>query len=112
MLPMAGGNRIDCHSAKASIYFSLKEKKALLGGTKINILEYRSEIPLAAGLLCYVKKENGYPADINDGILYPLDGDLSANESVTRTITTRKNEYLRLFIINESENSKYRLRLV
>lgn len=109
-----GRNTVTCLTGQITVNFSIREKRPRLGilsQDKINEISIVSDQYVEADVLCYVKKENGYPADIHDGVMYFLNEPLSPGISLHRQIKTRKNEYLRIFIRDQGKVDLYRLQI-
>jgi hypothetical protein len=91
------------------INFSITEKRTAFSGEKINIIKLLSEQGVSGEALCYVKKENGYPSDANDGVVYFFFFALKPGQIVERRVKTKKNEYLRIFVRDAGKAGMYRL---
>ena len=66
-------------------------------------LTLSSNYPVQANTICYVKKKNAQPVDINDGTLYYLGEVIEPGQTVKRIVRTLKNEYIRMFINSDFE---------
>jgi len=87
---------------------SLIEKTIINCSMKEKVGQYKNyEITLSANYsvqkntICYVKKENELPRDINDGLLYHFDEAITPGQPITRIVRTMKNEYIRFFSMDE-----------
>ncbi|MDR1663596.1 MAG: hypothetical protein LBR83_01560 [Clostridiales bacterium] len=111
VVQLDGGNRITFMAGQYEIKISIKEKTSPFSGVKTHEISLFSENPIGADALCYVKKENGYPSRINDGVTYPFAEPLPPGETLTRKITTKKNEFIRLFVRDTEKAAQYSLKL-
>lgn len=63
-----------------------------------------AEVPVPQEALCYVKKRGGYPADRDDGTLYPFTAPFAAGRNVLPSVEVGGDEYVRLFF---TDGQKY-----
>ena len=99
-----GQNKIS-YTNQTIINFSVSEKFGLpfLGQYYKNheiILSSENDVP--ADIISYVKKENNFPNDAQDGVVYYFGEMLEAGKPLTRIVQTGKNEYISLFIRKEN----------
>jgi len=80
---------------KIKIYYTLAEKFS--AGYKKYTLTVSSPHPVPPDIICYVKKKNSPPVDINDGTLYYLEEEIS--QPLKRIIRTDINEHISVFAI-------------
>ncbi|MCU6710015.1 beta-mannanase [Paenibacillus sp. J5C_2022] len=93
-----GDNRTELSAGKAKIFYSITEKGGLFRKHKQALIEVDTETALNQDVLCYVKKQGGYPANREDGILYPFVTPFSPGRNVLPPIEIGKSEYVRLFL--------------
>ena len=103
------GNSIEV-TEQIPIHFSIREKVGLLSRYKIHMVEILSQHDIKEDILSYVKKENGYPSDVNDGTIYFFSENLQANVPLRREIKTAKNEFIRIFVSDPDKAGLYLLR--
>lgn len=92
-----GRNRIEVSAGRAKIHYSIRQQGSWLSKRKTVRIEVHAEVPVARDVLCYVKKEGGYPANREDGIVYPFAEPFQAGRNELPAIEMGKNEYVRLF---------------
>lgn len=92
-----GSNQHTVRGAKAKIYYSIQYKSGLFKKHKTVQIQVMSEVPLAKDVLCYVKKQGGPPARLEDGTLYPFVEDFPPGRTVLPAIEIGKDEMIRLF---------------
>ena len=98
------------------IHFSIKEKSgylskfplftksplfanfSLFNRGKTNIITLSAQQNIANNVLCYVKKDGGYPININDGTRYFFGEGLVASVPKQWEIRTDRNEHIRIFV--------------
>ncbi|WP_068613621.1 beta-mannanase [Paenibacillus tuaregi] len=92
-----GANRTVASTGKAKIYYSVREKSGLFSKYKTVQITVTAEVPVAKDVLCYVKKQGGYPADREDGTVYPFVTPFAAGRNVLPVIEVGKQDHVRLF---------------
>ncbi|MNH85966.1 hypothetical protein D3C87_474030 [compost metagenome] len=92
-----GKNRTTASTGKARIYYSVREKSGLFSKYKTVQITVTSEVPIAKDVLCYVKKQGGYPASKEDGTVYPFVTPFAAGRNVLPVIEVGKQDHVRLF---------------
>lgn len=92
-----GSNQHTVRGAKAKIYYSIQYKSGLFKKHKTVHIQVMSEVPLAKEILCYVKKQGGPPARVEDGTVYPFVEDFAPGRTVLPAIEIGKDEMIRLF---------------
>jgi len=92
-----GDNRIEVSAGRAKIHYSIRQQGSWLSKRKTVRIEVHAEVPVARDVLCYVKKEGSYPANREDGIVYPFAEPFQAGRNELPAIEIGKNEYVRLF---------------
>ncbi|MFD0958438.1 beta-mannanase [Paenibacillus chungangensis] len=91
-------NRTELNAGRAKIYYSVTEKGGLFRKHKQALIEVDTEAALNQDVLCYVKKQGSYPANREDGILYPFAAPFAPGRNVLPPIEIGKSEYVRLFL--------------
>jgi len=91
-------NRIEVSASRAKIYYSVSEKSGLFRKNKSIQIEVRTEVALGSDVLCYVKKQGGFPADREDGLMYPFVAPFAAGRNVLPPIEVDKQDHIRLFL--------------
>lgn len=99
-----GSNRTIINTGKAKIRYSLRMKGGLFKKYKTVEIQVTTEVPLAKEVLCYVKKQGGYPASREDGTVYPFVVDFAAGRNSLPAIEIGKEDYIRLFL---TDGQKY-----
>ncbi|MBH5318391.1 beta-mannanase [Paenibacillus sp. GSMTC-2017] len=92
------GNIIEISAGKAKIYYSVTEKGGLFRKHKSIGIEVNTEVALENDVLCYVKKSGSFPANRDDGVLYPFVVPFSAGKNILPPIEVGKSDYVRLFL--------------
>lgn len=92
-----GENRIEVSAGKASIRYSIRQKTGLFQKFKTIHIQVTSEVPVDRDVLCYVKKQGGYPANKEDGIQYPFVSSFAAGRNALPPIEVGKQDFVRLF---------------
>lgn len=90
-------NRIEISAGKAKIHYSVRYKTGLFQKFKTIQIQVTTEVPFEKDVLCYVKKQGGYPANKEDGMLYPFVASFAAGKNVLPVIEVGKQDYIRLF---------------
>ncbi|WP_322907377.1 beta-mannanase [Paenibacillus campi] len=90
-------NRIELSAGKARIRYTIRQQAGWFSKRKTVRIEVHAEVPVERDVLCYVKKEGGYPASRDDGIIYPFAEPFQAGRTELPAIEIGKNEYVRLF---------------
>ncbi|REK77620.1 beta-mannanase [Paenibacillus paeoniae] len=91
-------NRIELSANRAKIYYSVSEKTGLFRKNKSIQIQVRTEVALDSDVLCYVKKQGGFPANREDGLMYPFVAAFSAGRNVLPSIEVDKGDRIRLFL--------------
>lgn len=97
-------NKMQFSTGKAMLVYSVREKSRWLQSYKTIEIQVTAEVPVPKEALCYVKKQGAYPANKEDGILYPFVTDFAAGRNVLPVIEVGKNDYVRLFF---TDGKKY-----
>ncbi len=92
-----GGNRVELSAGKAKIRYSVRQQASWFSKRKTVRIEVHAEVPVERDVLCYVKKEGGYPTSREDGVVYPFAEPFRAGRTELPAIEIGKNEYVRLF---------------
>jgi len=79
----------------------LMREKNGIGASKNFEITLSANYPVGSDIICYVKKKNEIPTNINDGTLYQFGAPLEPGQDVTRVVRTARNEYIRLFAKGE-----------
>ena len=96
-------------TGQITIQFSVQEKKRLLNPYKIHMVELSAQHEVKDDVLCYVKKENGYPEDVQDGSVYFFGDGLKPGIPLRCEIKTLKSEYIRIFVRDPDKIGEYLL---
>jgi len=92
-----GANRIEISAGRAKIYYTISDKSGFWRKFKSVQIQVTTEVPIAKDVLCYVKKQGGYPANKEDGLLYPFVAPFAAGRNVLPVIEVGKQDFIRLF---------------
>jgi len=84
---------------KTIITCSIKETT---GQYKNHEITLSANYPVPENIICYVKKENGLPQNIIDGVLYHIREAVNPGQPIKRVVRTMKNEYIRFFVMDEA----------
>jgi len=95
-----GSNRQTVSTGKAKIRYAIRMRGGLFKKYKTVHIQVTTEVPLPKEVLCYVKKQGGYPANREDGTVYPFVADFAAGRNMLPEIEVGKDEYVRLFLTN------------
>ncbi|WP_138752110.1 beta-mannanase [Paenibacillus sinopodophylli] len=90
-------NRIEISAGRAKIHYSVVSRSGLFRKFKSVQIQVTAEVPIAKEVLCYVKKQGGYPASKDDGVLYPFVAPFTAGRNILPAIEIGKQEFIRLF---------------
>jgi hypothetical protein len=90
-------NFVQISGGKANIRFSIKYSNRLFSKMKRVDIRLFCEMPVDREALCYVKKQEGYPTSVSDGVVYPFNRDFSAGPNILPPIEINKNEFVKLF---------------
>ncbi|MFC7680943.1 beta-mannanase [Paenibacillus sp. GCM10028914] len=90
-------NSIEISAGKAQIHYSVRYKTGLFQKYKSIQIQVTTEVPIDKEVLCYVKKQGSYPANKEDGILYPFVAPFAAGKNILPPIEVGKQDYIRLF---------------
>ena len=93
----AAGNSIEI-TGQIPVQLNIAEKTSLFSRKKIYTVTLLAQQAVDGDVLCYVKKDGGYPVNAKDGIIYFFGDALEAGISRSWEIKTRKNEYIRVFV--------------
>ncbi|MGW8959189.1 beta-mannanase [Paenibacillus sp. NPDC055715] len=99
-----GANRLELSTGKARIRYAVHHKKSWLRSRKTVQIQVTAEVPVPQEALCYVKKRGGYPANREDGTLYPFTAPFAAGRNVLPAVEVGGDEYVRLFF---TDGQKY-----
>ncbi len=91
------GNRIEVSAGRAAIRYEIASRGGLFKKYKTMQITVTSEVPLGHDVLCYVKKQGGYPSNKEDGLQYPFVAPFAAGKTTLPAIEVGKDEYIRLF---------------
>jgi hypothetical protein len=97
-------NQLELSTGRAKIRYAVQHKKGWFRSRKTVQIQVTAEVPVPQEALCYVKKRGGYPADREDGTLYPFTASFAAGRNVLPTIEVGGDEYVRLFF---TDGQKY-----
>lgn len=97
ILQQGGENAIEISAGKAKIQYSIRSKAGIFQKYKTIQIQVTTEVPLTKDVLCYVKKQGGYPANKEDGTLYPFVSPFSSGKNLLPAIEVGKQDYIRLF---------------
>lgn len=105
-----GGNVIRVSTGKAKIDCKIKYKTGLFSKTKLVRITFYADISVPKEALCYVKKEGGIPASIDDGTIFPFIRDLEPGPNEMADIQIGKNDYVKVFFTDGKKYAEmYRL---
>jgi hypothetical protein len=90
-------NSIEISAGRAKIHYSISNKSGLFRKFKTIQIQVTTEVPIAKDVLCYVKKQGSYPANKEDGMLYPFVAPFAAGKTVLPAIEVGKQDFIRLF---------------
>lgn len=96
-------NSIEISAGKAKIHYTVRYKTGLFQKFKSIQIQVTTEVPIAKEVLCYVKKQGGYPANKEDGMLYPFVAPFAAGRNVLPAIEVGKQDFIRLFFTDGRE---------
>ncbi|MGG1616343.1 beta-mannanase [Paenibacillus sp. NRS-1782] len=99
-----GANRLELSTGKAKIRYAVHHKKGWFRSRKTVQIQVTAEVPVPQEALCYVKKRGGYPADQEDGTLYPFTAPFVAGRNVLPAVEVGGDEFVRLFF---TDGQKY-----
>lgn len=97
------GNTVTICTGKIKIGYKMKEKNKLFSNKKVVQIIIRPDVPIHKDILCYVKKEGGYPVNKQDGIIYPFQQDFKLGENVLPEIEVAKSEKIKVFFTDEKK---------
>ncbi|RXZ80490.1 beta-mannanase [Paenibacillaceae bacterium] len=92
-----GANTTEISAGKAKIYYSVKQRSGFLKKTKTVQIQVTAEVSIDKDVLCYVKKEDGYPTNKEDGIRYSFVAPFAAGTNTLPAIEVGKRDFIRLF---------------
>jgi len=90
-------NSIEISAGKAKIYYSVSDKSGFFRKFKTIQIQVTTEVPIAKDVLCYVKKQGGYPSNKEDGMLYPFVAPFAPGKNILPAIEVGKQDFIRLF---------------
>lgn len=90
-------NTVELSAGKAKIHYTIRQQSSWFSKRKTVRIEVHAEVPVERDVLCYVKKDGGYPSSRDDGIVYPFAEPFRAGRNELPVIEIGKNEYVRLF---------------
>ncbi|WP_311082952.1 beta-mannanase [Paenibacillus polymyxa] len=99
-----GANQLELSTGRAKIRYAIHHKKSWFRSRKTVQIQVTAEVPVPQEALCYVKKRGGYPADRDDGTLYPFTAPFAAGRNVLPAVVVGGDEYVRLFF---TDGQKY-----
>ncbi|MDY8024428.1 beta-mannanase [Paenibacillus polymyxa] len=99
-----GTNQLELSTGRAKIRYAVHHKKSWFRSRKTVQIQVTAEVPVPQEALCYVKKRGGYPADRDDGTLYPFTAPFAAGRNVLPAVEVGGDEYVRLFF---TDGQKY-----
>ncbi|WDZ63790.1 beta-mannanase [Paenibacillus polymyxa] len=99
-----GANQLELSTGRAKIRYAVHHKKSWFRSRKTVQIQVTAEVPVPQEALCYVKKRGGYPADRDDGTLYPFTAPFAAGRNVLPAVEVGGDEYVRLFF---TDGQKY-----
>ncbi|WP_379352658.1 MULTISPECIES: beta-mannanase [unclassified Paenibacillus] len=91
-------NRIEISAGRAKVYYSITEKSGLFSKQKKVHIEVHTEVALAHDVLCYVKKNGGFPANRDDGLRYSFVTPFVPGRNVLPPVEIGKADHVRLFL--------------
>lgn len=92
-----GRNRLTVNAGRARIFYTISQKNSLFRKYKSIQIQVMAEAAVAKEVLCYVKKQGGYPANKEDGTVYHFLHDFVPGKNTLPVIEVGKNDYVRLF---------------
>ncbi|MFC3788451.1 beta-mannanase [Paenibacillus sp. GCM10012307] len=95
-----GENALAISSGRARIQYEIQQKSGWFRSGKTIQIQVMTEVPIGKDVLCYVKKQGGYPAGKEDGVLYPFVSDFAPGRTVLPSFEIGKQDYVRLFFTN------------
>ena len=101
-----GENRITLSTGRARIRYSIRYKGGWFKKFKAAQIQVTAEVPLPADVLCYVKKQGGYPVSQDDGTVYPFVEPFAPGRNVLPEIEIGKDDYIRLFFTDRRQYGK------
>ncbi|MDQ8737200.1 beta-mannanase [Paenibacillus sp. LHD-38] len=90
-------NSIEISAGRAKIQYSISNKSGFFSKFKTVQIQVTAEVPIAKDVLCYVKKQGSYPANKEDGMLYPFVAPFEAGKNILPAIEIGKQDFIRLF---------------
>ncbi|MBU5670638.1 beta-mannanase [Paenibacillus brevis] len=97
VLQQDGRNRLTVNAGRARIFYTISQKNNLFRKYKSIQIQVMAEAAVAKDVLCYVKKQGGYPANKEDGTVYHFLHDFVPGKNILPVIEVGKNDYVRLF---------------
>ncbi|MHB8061425.1 MAG: hypothetical protein ACYDG2_02140 [Ruminiclostridium sp.] len=99
-------NRITVTTGKTNIFYTITFKKRLFSKRKIVQMVIRTEVPVNKEVLCYVKKEGGYPLNKEDGKIYPFVEELSPGRNILSEIEINEKDNIKIFFTDVNRYSE------
>lgn len=91
-------NRLTVNAGRARIYYTVTQKSGLFRKYKSIQIQVKPETAISKDVLCYVKKQGGYPTSKEDGTVYHFLQDFAPGKNVLPVIEVGKDDYVRLFL--------------
>lgn len=92
-----GENSIAVSTGRTRIRYTIRHKSGLLRKYKTVYISVTTECEVPSGVLCYVKKQGGYPSNREDGTQYPFLRDFAPGRNDLPAIEVGKDDFVRLF---------------
>ncbi|GGH23000.1 beta-mannanase [Paenibacillus segetis] len=92
-----GVNSIGVSTGRSKIRYSIRHKSGLLRKFKTVNISVTTECEVPSGVLCYVKKQGGYPTSKEDGTQYPFLRDFAPGRNILPAIEVGRDDFVRLF---------------
>lgn len=96
-----GCNEIKLMTQRIEIRYQLKEKKKLFSNKKAVQMNIFCEREFPKEYLAYVKKKNGIPANLEDGMRFEFVSDFLAGNNVFPEIEVDKEEQVRIYLTED-----------
>lgn len=94
-------NRIKLMTQRIEIRYQLKEKKKLFSNKKLVQINVFCEREVPKEYLAYVKKKNGIPSQLDDGMRFDFVSDFHAGDNSFPEIEVDKEEQVRIYLTDE-----------
>ena len=97
-------NRIKINTRSNLVHYSIKQNMNFSKNKKLLTINIISDFVLEKERLRYVVKKNLPPTDLDDGsVIFPFREDVKVGENIIRNIRIDKNEYVDVFLINQTK---------